>query len=995
MRTRQKWFVVSALVLFAHAVAGEPLADINVGRLRVAFDQEARFRILYKGITIVPQGQIYLADKAWGTIFPLRNKSRFDSKLEGTEQKQVCRITARKNDINECTIECTVEARRVMIDLTRKVLPNTSAHYVVWDVFLSKPFLAGSKFAAEGSKGKQEGTLDPQTSKAAIDRVTALQIHNYAGCTTFSLESNGSAAPGFASSWQFRNVCDRTWGDKELRSFSLLNCRTGVPAAGGEQHLRFELALDESPGLDAALERRQLENGVQALHNAVQKQERRLGMEPSDAPQTPESTDAVFALQDRLMRQLDSLRGRPTRLIVPQPQKIEWTTGEFRFGRGTCIFIGPQAGRGAAQAVQVIADELRVRFGWAPQAPVQRGNMPATAVVIGDAPGDKVVVDSTLPAEGYVLQVEPKRIVLAGRDDRGVFYAAQSLVQLLEKGGGQAPVVPGVRIRDWPELPWRGIHIWGLGSGVTIDDLKRTIRHIAARGKLNAVVFGSSFTGFHWKSHPEIRERPGGITMDQLAEVAQYTRDNLMEFVPAFQSFGHLDHLFRSHPEIAESWVAGKRYNSYCPSNPKSYELIFDMFQEVIDATKPKRFHIGHDEITGIGTCDRCKDTPPHVLLARDITKIHGWLKARGVETMLWGDMLLDAGRWSKTNIGATNSNRYLAAKDTHLALDLIPKEVIIADWHYAGVEAFPTLAHYRDSGFRVLACPWYGAKNNFYFAKEAAEAKTMGVLLTDWGFLATLSAAGTSVLGMEYAWTPGRPTLEDLPYYPPEILANQLRPRRPSDNPRAVFRPVDISPAVNGRTTAKSPSDFESWFAAGRGLDLSLMPTGSASLAHVKFELPSQDAGNNCILFGGKDTAPLPTGIAALRVGRAAASVVFLHTMSTRDPGVWHKAIAKYVIHYADGGKVEAEVKQNRDITHWLTYEPRTNPWHWREGYADLYGAKCAWRGLTRSGEEVNLQAYEWVNPDPKRPISHVEFRALRHRERLMIGVLAVTCVE
>ena len=61
----------------------------------------------------------------------------------------------------------------------------------------------------------------------------------------------------------------------------------------------------------------------------------------------------------------------------------------------------------------------------------------------------------------------------------------------------------------------------------------------------------------------------------------------------------------------------------------------------------------------------------------------------------------------------------------------------------------------------------------------------------------------------------------------------------------------------------------------------------------------------------------------------------------------------------------------------------------------ADLYGAKCAWRGFTRSGDAINLQAHEWVNPQPDESLSHLQLHALKHREALKIAVLAVTCVE
>ena len=56
--------------------------------------------------------------------------------------------------------------------------------------------------------------------------------------------------------------------------------------------------------------------------------------------------------------------------------------------------------------------------------------------------------------EGYILQVDNKAIVIGGWDDSGAFYGMQSLRQLLMNGNGKT--VQGVKIRDWPNLPFTG-----------------------------------------------------------------------------------------------------------------------------------------------------------------------------------------------------------------------------------------------------------------------------------------------------------------------------------------------------------------------------------------------------------------------------------------------------------------------------------------------------------------------------------------------------------
>lgn len=68
-----------------------------------------------------------------------------------------------------------------------------------------------------------------------------------------------------------------------------------------------------------------------------------------------------------------------------------------------------------------------------------------------------------LPDEGYVLTLAggsrhaAGRIVLAGADGTGAYYAAQSLRQLLPHSGRPGTRVRGVSVRDWPATRRRGV----------------------------------------------------------------------------------------------------------------------------------------------------------------------------------------------------------------------------------------------------------------------------------------------------------------------------------------------------------------------------------------------------------------------------------------------------------------------------------------------------------------------------------------------------------
>jgi len=61
--------------------------------------------------------------------------------------------------------------------------------------------------------------------------------------------------------------------------------------------------------------------------------------------------------------------------------------------------------------------------------------------------------------EGYLLEVNTNSVVIAGADDAGAFYGLQSLRQLLQ-GEGTRQHIQGIRVRDWPAKPFRGIKLY-------------------------------------------------------------------------------------------------------------------------------------------------------------------------------------------------------------------------------------------------------------------------------------------------------------------------------------------------------------------------------------------------------------------------------------------------------------------------------------------------------------------------------------------------------
>ena len=118
----------------------------------------------------------------------------------------------------------------------------------------------------------------------------------------------------------------------------------------------------------------------------------------------------------------------------------------------------------------------------------------ATLRAVGlDVPGD-------LPAEGYALAAFAREdgtsaVVLAGVDAAGMFYAAQTLRQLVNAGGG-AGTIAGVGIVDQPAMRHRGVIEGFYGSPWTHEERLDQL-NFYGRFKLNAYVYAPKDDPYH------------------------------------------------------------------------------------------------------------------------------------------------------------------------------------------------------------------------------------------------------------------------------------------------------------------------------------------------------------------------------------------------------------------------------------------------------------------------------------------------------------------
>ena len=264
-------------------------------------------------------------------------------------------------------------------------------------------------------------------------------------------------------------------------------------------------------------------------------------------------------------------------------------------------------------------------------------------------------------------------------------------------------------------LPVRGLAI-GVPSPERVDDFVQFIEDELVPSNVNTLVLRVDFR-YRYKSHPELRDQDA-LSKSDVRKIVRACRRGGIRLIPQINLLGHqswqteLGRLLEVYPEFDETpWIElpatyewpnpdGLYCKSYCPLHPEVHEVVFAVVDEIVKAFDADAFHAGMDEVFYIGMdrCSRCRGRDRAELFAGEVTRIRNHLARSGVELWIWGDRLIDG---ATTGIGEWEASM----NSTHRAIDLIPKDVVINDWHYE--RADPTAAYFAARGFTVVTCPW------------------------------------------------------------------------------------------------------------------------------------------------------------------------------------------------------------------------------------------------------------------------------------------------
>ena len=297
--------------------------------------------------------------------------------------------------------------------------------------------------------------------------------------------------------------------------------------------------------------------------------------------------------------------------LVPLPSKVQTGDGNFVFGRRLSVYVADYP----CDSLMAVVERFSEDFEEATGIVLKKGKERSANL--------KVSVNDKLPLEGYNLNIGGKGISVEVSSPAGLFYALQTMKQLMPRnvmaGVQDASCrewsLPAVTINDAPRFGWRGFmldegrHFYGK------EEVKKII-DLMASYKLNR---------FHWhltedqgwrieiKKYPRLTEvgawrnskvlgwgetKPDGIryggyyTREDIEEVVAYARERFVEIVPEVDIPGHSQAAVASYPGILacdldkwhEVWLwQGVSADVINVADPNAVRFAKDVIDELIE----------------------------------------------------------------------------------------------------------------------------------------------------------------------------------------------------------------------------------------------------------------------------------------------------------------------------------------------------------------------------------------------------------------------------
>ena len=321
--------------------------------------------------------------------------------------------------------------------------------------------------------------------------------------------------------------------------------------------------------------------------------------------------------------------------IIPKPVELEIKRGKFIIKPGTKILV--DASDLEVRNLAIYLDQILTNVtGMDIQVEEYHDTEADNDIVLSIHKKFERITD----LEGYLLEIQKKRINIKAAHPAGLFYGMQTLFQLLPPevfAGQYVPVevewsVPCLEITDKPAFSWRGMHLDVSRHFFPKEFIKKYIDMIAMH-KMNV---------FHWHltddngwrmeimKYPKLTEiaawrvdreeepwrerelqKPGEkatyggyYTQADIEEIIEYAQSKYITIIPEIEMPGHTSEVFAAYPDLSctgEKLTVQPGYywpneDIFCAGKEETFEFLEDILTEVALIFPSGYIHIGGDE---------------------------------------------------------------------------------------------------------------------------------------------------------------------------------------------------------------------------------------------------------------------------------------------------------------------------------------------------------------------------------------------------------------
>ena len=180
--------------------------------------------------------------------------------------------------------------------------------------------------------------------------------------------------------------------------------------------------------------------------------------------------------------------------VIPYPQEVNVSGSNFELNEILEIYLAKNAGKDELFIANDLQAHLKEK--WDLNCTINEGNNTSSAIIL------TIENMADLPDQGYILEVNDKKVRIKANNPVGLFYGVQTFIQLI-KQDESGLFVKGMTIKDWPDIPIRAVHYDTKHFQENKEYVKNFIRTLSYY-KINMLIWEWE-DKFEYKSHPEVR----------------------------------------------------------------------------------------------------------------------------------------------------------------------------------------------------------------------------------------------------------------------------------------------------------------------------------------------------------------------------------------------------------------------------------------------------------------------------------------------------------